>query len=205
MTGNKDRSRRASGLTEEEAALWHYVTLDVERNRGKSRVPARPLQAEDEMADRARVAAPAPRGRRQEPRQQSPAPPAPAPTHEPVRPVVLDRRKARRIANGGQEIEARLDLHGLTQDEAHRALEHFVRRCAQSDIRTVLVITGKGAPSHDDAQTDSFARRERGVLRRMVPLWLDSPSLRPLVISWSSAHTRHGGHGAIYVALRRTA
>ena len=134
-------------------------------------------------------------------------PPAP----EPVRPVLLERRKSRRIARGAEEIEARLDLHGLTQDEAYRSLSIFLRRCHTDGARTVIVITGKGGaggPARNDRGAGSYdggdrETRERGVLRRLMPLWLDSDSLRPIVIGFSAAHLRHGGGGALYVMLRR--
>ena len=207
MTGTDDKSRRGhrAGLSEDEAALWRYVTRGVTPKRGKARVPAHAAETETNPASRRPLpeAPAAPSPRTAVPKPRPPATPARAP--EDVRPMPLERRKARRIAKGGQEIEARLDLHGLTQEEAHRALEHFILRASRDGRRTVLVITGKGAPSRTDAFDDGgFRARERGVLRRMVPHWLDGPTLRPLVISYTQAHVRHGGEGALYVMLRRT-
>ena len=209
--GKGSDRRKRGGLSSEDTALWDYVTRDVHPTRGKSRVR---LQGSAEV-DGTAASLPSPRAdpppERTPPRAGKPAsnPPAvtkPAtprvpPPPEPVRPIVLERRKARRIARG-DEIDARLDLHGLTQDEAHRALELFLRRAHADGLRTVIVITGKGGPA-GKADTEGYVSRERGVLRRMVPLWLDGPTLRGVVIGYSNAHPNHGGSGALYVMLRR--
>jgi DNA-nicking Smr family endonuclease len=98
-----------------------------------------------------------------------------------------------RVARGKQAIDARLDLHGLTQAEAHAALLRFLRAAHARDARLVLVITGKGK------QGDG----ERGVLRRQVPQWLGLPEFRTLVVGFEDAHIAHGGEGALYVRVRR--
>jgi DNA-nicking Smr family endonuclease len=87
-------------------------------------------------------------------------------------------------------IDLVLDLHGLDQDRARSALLRFLVHAQAQGERAVLVITGKGS-------------RGDGVLRRQTPDWLAEPSLRPVVAGWSHAHRRHGGEGAIYVALKR--
>lgn len=112
----------------------------------------------------------------------------------------FSRREMRAINSGRQEIEARLDLHGLDQAAAHSALGRFLRQCHQQDLRHVLVITGKGRPSRFDAV---MGEAEQGVLRRLVPLWLDEAGLCELVVGFSVAPRRHGGEGALYVRLRR--
>ena len=101
------------------------------------------------------------------------------------------------MARGRDAIDARIDLHGMTQSEAHDALVRFVRRAQSNGARLVLVVTGKGSgPSRD-------GERERGVLRRQVPLWLALPEFRPLIVGFDEAHVAHGGEGALYVRLRR--
>lgn len=89
-------------------------------------------------------------------------------------------------------ISARIDLHGLDQDRARNTLETFLRRAQDQGARSVLVITGKGS-------------RGEGVLRRYAPEWLAAPALRGVVAGVSEAHRRHGGEGALYVALKRKA
>ena len=89
-----------------------------------------------------------------------------------------------------EPIAGRLDLHGLTQDEARLAVIAFIRREHANGARAVLIITGKGAMGD-------------GVLRRRTPEWLAEPSVRPLIAGLSSAERHHGGEGALYVALKR--
>lgn len=135
-----------------------------------------------------------------------PAPPKPAPSAAPAKPAPpkppplapLDRRLRQRVARGSVGIDRRLDLHGLTQDEAHHALLHFVRTAQADGAKLVLVITGKGSRSRDVA-----LGADRGVLRRLVPLWLKEPALRGIVLGFEAAHASHGGDGALYVRLRR--
>jgi DNA-nicking Smr family endonuclease len=105
--------------------------------------------------------------------------------------AALGRRLRGRVARGKQAIDARLDLHGLTQSEAHGALLRFLRNATARDARLVLVITGKGRGG------------EIGVLRRHVPQWLGLPEFRAFVIGFEDAHIGHGGEGALYVRLRR--
>jgi DNA-nicking Smr family endonuclease len=109
----------------------------------------------------------------------------------------LDRRQRQRVARGRDTIDARLDLHGMTQGEAHHALLSFLRRAQADGARLVLVVTGKGTEKSRDSE------RERGVLRRQVPLWLASPEFRPLIVGFDEAHFAHGGQGALYIRLRR--
>jgi len=98
----------------------------------------------------------------------------------------LDRRSADRLRRGQLAIEARLDLHGLTQAEAHRALDDFVARAHDGGKRCVLVITGKS-----------------GVLREAVPRWLHETPSRGRVLGFTPAQPRDGGAGALYLLLRR--
>ena len=104
----------------------------------------------------------------------------------------LDRATAERLKRGRRAIEARLDLHGMTQAEAHAALSGFIVRSQADGRRCVLVITGRGRASPGG-----------GVLKEAVPRWLDGPRLRPHILATAPAQPRHGGNGAIYVLLRR--
>ena len=105
----------------------------------------------------------------------------------------LDKRSAARLRRGQLAIEGRIDLHGMTQDTAHRTLEEFLRASQGAGKRCVLVITGKGLrPSG-----------ETGVLRNLVPRWMNAPSIRGCVLSFSTARPRDGGTGALYVLLKR--
>ena len=188
---SRDGRRRV--LTYEERVLWSAVTRTM-----------KPLRADAPAEDEA-DAAPAvkeppkftkPRSKVRPAAQETvvaPSPPKPAPIAPP-----LSRRAKRNVARGRHEIDARLDLHGLTQSEAHHALLRFLRTASSRDARLVLVITGKGrAGASDDAG------RERGVLRRQVPQWLSLPEFRDYVVGFEDAHAAHGGEGALYIRVRR--
>jgi len=95
----------------------------------------------------------------------------------------------RRIRRGQSEIDAKLDLHGHTQNTAHRELIEFIVEQATSGARCVLVVTGKG-------------RLGTGILRARLYDWIADPDLRPLIAGYAKAHPRHGGEGAVYLFLR---
>ena len=129
------------------------------------------------------------------PRPKHPHPVAAA--HRPALPMMGRETPApvepgfhRRLERGREALAARIDLHGMTQDAARAALTGFIRRAAGDGWRAVLVITGKGVSGD-------------GVLRRRVPDWLAEAPIRDHVAGVSEAHRRHGGEGALYVALKR--
>jgi DNA-nicking Smr family endonuclease len=104
----------------------------------------------------------------------------------------IDRANAERLKRGLHKIEATLDLHSMTQAEAHRALAAFIAASHDAGRRCVLVITGRGLGSSGP-----------GVLKRSVPRWLEESELRRRILAIAPAQPRHGGSGAAYVLLRR--
>ena len=188
MTSDDRKPRRSRPLTADEHALWSHVTRSIAPLRR-----ARPQRETEPAAEETH------------PKPIKPAPAAPAlrtplPHPAPPRPpglAPIDRRLKQKLARGREAIDRSIDLHGLTQAQAHSALVHFLRNARAEGARLVLVITGKGARS-DDFATD------RGVLRRQVPLWLRSSELRDTVIGFDWAHAAHGGEGALYVRIRRS-
>lgn len=115
----------------------------------------------------------------------------PAPRAAPATPNPgLDRATAQKLKRGKIAIGRKLDLHGMTERDAHAALDGFVRRCWESDVRALLIVTGKG-------------RQGEGVLRRNLPRWLASGVNAPRVLSIAPAQAQHGGDGAYYVLLRK--
>ncbi|WP_298812335.1 Smr/MutS family protein [uncultured Roseibium sp.] len=116
---------------------------------------------------------------------------APMPLHQ------LEHRFRRKIVRGVRAIDARIDLHGLTQNQAHDRLLGFLYQAQARRHKVVLVITGKGG-GDSRAYMD-----ERGILRRMVPQWLSMPDMRPVVLGYEEAHASHGGAGALYVRIRK--
>ena len=167
----------------DERALWRRSMEGVERLAPRR---AAPEPAEEEPA------APAPPARSVVPRVAPPKKSSALPSLTAGHAPGVDRRTAEKHRRGRLPVEARLDLHGLTQEEAHRALERFLPHAQESGCRSVLVITGKG--SRDGA---------RGVLKEAVPRWLNLPPLRALILSFSWAQPKDGGSGALYVLLRR--
>ena len=180
--------RRKRSLSEEEHALWESVARQVKPLRKKHRVPKQAMVVADAetKAVLKPVASPRP--------QASPriiAPPKPEPP--PLAPI--GRRERSHLSRGRKEIDARLDLHGMTQTRAHRALFGFLQRAHHDGLTFVLIITGKGKMGSE---------HERGVLRRQVPQWLSLPEFRSLVVGFEEAAIGHGGEGALYVRVRRS-
>jgi DNA-nicking Smr family endonuclease len=178
--------KRLRRLTDEEIALWTEVARSVARRRGATLpAPSNPVRAARPPAPpTASVESPADRS------AKSSAPPPLAP---------IERRLKRELSRGRATIDGALDLHGLTQAEAHHALRSFVRHSQARGARLVIVVTGKGGA------TDEFSGwpNERGVLKRLTPQWLREPDLRSVVLGFEEAGRAHGGSGALYVRLRR--
>lgn len=116
----------------------------------------------------------------------------------------LDGRTQARLERGSLDPQARLDLHGLSEAAAHRALTAFIRAAAMRGQRLVLVVTGKGLPDDPYEAFDlELTRNRRGLLRQMTPRWLQEPDLVRHIAEVRPAHRRHGGAGALYVYLRK--
>ena len=192
---------RGRAITSDEAELWEQATRTLARVKSKPRVNA----CSPAAAPAASGAVMPPRRARQFSTRQRIGIAAAAPNQKAGAPLdVLDRRQARRIVAGKTDIEDRIDLHGLRQAEAHHRLRAFLQSAYAKGLKTVLVITGKGV-AHDrlDHLASAMGERQRGVLRRSVPLWLAEPDLTSIVLSYGAAGTRHGGAGAFYVRLRK--
>jgi DNA-nicking Smr family endonuclease len=139
---------------------------------------------------------------RPRPTSVRPAPPPPAAGAGPWAPAGLDKRNAERLRRGQMTIEGRLDLHGHTQADAHRAAHAFVAASQRAGRRCVLIITGKGG-ARDKVDAGFMPDRDSGVLRRNLPRWLDETPVRHMVLRLQTARPQHGGEGAYYVLLRR--
>jgi DNA-nicking Smr family endonuclease len=179
-------SPRRRALSEDERALWDTVAKQVKPLR-KHRAPKAQTVPRAELSPAAPATRPAPSPR---PVAAAPAPRAVKPSVPPLAP--LGKRERTKLSRGRSEIEARLDLHGMTQTRAHRALTGFLHRAHHDGLTFVLVITGKGRSGG-----------ESGVLRRQVPEWLSLPEFRAFVVGFETAHIGHGGEGALYVRIRR--
>lgn len=172
-----------TGPDEDDDRLWWAVTEGVEPLGKKRRAGS--------------TAKPAPPRSRPTPAAAPSTKPPPKPKAEPP-PLVMgrgagvDKRTVQRLKRGQLAIEARLDLHGLTQAEAHARLDRFLAGAQDRGLRSVLVITGKGR-----------AGQEGGVLRQMVPRWLNTPPSRGRVLTMSQAQPKDGGAGALYLLIKK--
>jgi DNA-nicking Smr family endonuclease len=184
------RAARLRRLTDEEIDLWIAVAKSVSRRKGAKLPSARKIQP---PAAEAAVATPEPEKRRASPAPKASQPPPLAP---------LERRLKRELARGRSAIDQSIDLHGMTQAQAHQALRGFLVYAQAQGDRLVLVVTGKGAPKVGGLESLGFG--EPGVLRRLVPHWLHAPDLRAIVLGFEEAGRAHGGSGALYVRLRRS-
>ena len=199
---------RRGHLTPEDRCIWAEVVRSVRPLPGRRRIDPKAIDTKD-------VAPPSVEPNPVAPVSGPPAtaPAAVTPSRPPVRLPVrvrptappappplapLERRTTRALARGQRKADATIDLHGLTQVQAHGRLLGFLRGAQASGQGLVLVITGRGSP-----ERLGTGGGERGVLRRTVPLWLALPDMRGLVLGFEEAGTRQGGAGALYVRLRR--
>lgn len=183
--------------SDDDAALWRHVTRDTRPLAKRPPAPKRDTPAPPEKPPPSQPAAKSKAAAKAE----AAAPPAPQPPKLPdlEKGVAtgVDKRTAGRLKRGKLPVDGRLDLHGLTQGEAERELAAFLARSQDRGHRCVLVITGKGG----ERRSEDYTRT--GVLRRMVPHWLNAPVNRARVLAFDEARAQHGGAGALYVLLRR--
>lgn len=179
-------SGRKRGLSGEDHELWEHVKKSAKPLKRRARVedieefeaPVAPKKTE-KPANTVKSVAPEPK-----PALKTPPPLA-----------NFDRRTKSRVARGHIEIGARIDLHGMTLERAHRRLEKFLFDAQDDGVGLALVITGKGRGKGYGEET--------GALRREVPMWLGEPRVRAVVIGFEEAAPAHGGSGALYVRIRR--
>lgn len=155
-----------------ETKIWRHVSQTISpRRRPKGKGSAKPLPTREDFANMLRI------------------PAAPAPRAKPM-PQSLDVNQDKRVRRGRIVIDAKVDLHDMTQTSARPALHRAIMRASNRNKLCLLVVTGKGL-------------RGDGVLRRNFPNWIAEPTVRPLVASYAPAHIKHGGSGAWYVFLKR--
>lgn len=179
--------RRKRALSSEERELWESVAKQAKPLRKKARAEKISELGGEPSIIAAKPAAPS--------KAASPAAVVNAVKSGGPPLAPLGRRERSQLSRGRREIDARLDLHGMTQTRAHRALHVFLQRASGDGCTFVLVITGKGRSVGVDS--------ERGVLRRLVPEWLSLPEFRAFVVGFEEAAIGHGGEGALYVRVRR--
>ena len=186
-----DKRAKGPQTPPEDDALWALVTRDVKP------LPVREARIDHPDPDPAAPPAKASLPPRSYRTTSLPEPPplTPAAARELRHGAApgLDRRTQTNMRRGKMAVEARLDLHGMTQSIAHQELIGFITRAYGQGKRCVLVITGKG--TRDTG--------EIGVLRQAVPGWLNAPPLKGLIHAFDYAARPHGGAGALYILLKR--
>jgi len=154
-------------LLPEERKVWNKVAKTVAPRRPKS---AKAVPTREDFAHMLRL-------------------PPNAPETPRGLPQSLERNQDKKTRRGRVVIDAKIDLHDMTQAEARPALHKAIIRASNRNHKCVLVVTGKGL-------------RGEGVLRRNFTAWIEAPSIRPLIATYAQAHIRHGGSGAWYVFLK---
>lgn len=175
-------ARRPRDLTESDTAEWARYARTIRPLHGR-RPPV--------MAEPAIPAA-----------DSAPAPPQPwsAARHAPVparlgplsiggQPAGVDTSSWTRFQRGKLGTGRKLDLHGMTAQHAFHALRVFLHTAHADRLRCVEVVTGRGSGENG------------GVIRRELPLWLNLPDIRPMVLAASHPHAANPG--SVRLLLRR--
>jgi len=190
---DRHRNQETDRLEADDAELWRRVSRTAEPLRkGKNRavsLPVLPKSQPEPLPPVESKSEPEPNVPPVARERKQPSPPSLA---------TIEKREIRSLGGGRVSVDARIDLHGARQLEAHRMLKSFLAGAQARGHRYVLVITGKGSRG-----SVSDGAPGRGILNREVPRWLSEPEFRQWVVSFASAHKRHGGEGALYVRIRR--
>lgn len=177
-------------LSKEDQALWDSFTEDMqEKDKTEAAENFESLLEEHSVEDK-----------ESEPERQKTVISAPPRQKQPEGLPQLDRRTEEKLRKGKMPLEGRIDLHGLTRDQAHEALISFIESSARQGKRCVLVITGKGKSK---STSDDWLSSGEGVLKQRTPQWLSSSPLNQYVLKSVPAQPKDGGAGALYVYLKR--
>lgn len=196
---------RASSLTPkgrplrpEERALWGHVAKSVQPLPGKVHPPTDDLPHAPVPGEKKQKAAHRPQPL---PHNTGVLHKREAPRPTPELQASLDGATERKLKRGKAQVDAKLDLHGMRQHQAHEALIRFIHFAQSRGHRCVLVITGKGTrgPGH----TNPYETPGPGILKTRLSQWLAQEPLRNQTYGLREAHPRHGGAGAHYVFIRK--
>ena len=105
----------------------------------------------------------------------------------------IDYRLAQRIHRGDYAVQAYIDLHGHTIEEAKPVVERFLATAYATGQRCVMIIHGRGRNSKDN----------KPVLKEQVQFWLSHGRLSRMVLAFATAPLTDGGAGAVCILLRR--
>jgi DNA-nicking Smr family endonuclease len=189
------------GLDADDALLWHRVTETLKPidKKAQNKAGFESQLTANRTSDNPPKIHENPNPKKQKTEREPVRPPEVPADPPPLNQI--EKRLNRRIAKGNKNFDARIDLHGMTQIEAHDSLLRFLHSAQARGCRVALVITGKGRAEH--RQTHFSMHEAPGVLRRNIRGWLQQAEFRAYVAAYAQAHQRHGGDGAIYVQIRR--
>ncbi len=171
-------------LSDEDRSLWQRVADTVKRSLPIVQDKALPDVTITDQDVKKRVITKA---------HKTPPPKPSVKAPEKPKGRALDARTLQRLKQGKIAIDETIDLHGMTQDQAHALLKRRVMAGHQNGKRLILVITGKGLRSGEGG----------GVLKNALPLWCGMPPLSDIILQRTIARPQHGGSGAVYLYLRR--
>lgn len=193
MTDKDNKSQSKDTQSMQDSALWKAVTKDITPLKGNNIITPDSKNSKTKNS----AAPKQPRAKHQEPYEK---PLARKRDKSSIGSSEVDHRTKQRLKRGQIDIEGRLDLHGMSKNDAHHALLNFIPSSHAAGKRCILVITGKGHYRHGDP---SLLEQKIGILKQKTPEWLSMPPLDQYVLNIQPARPQHGGEGAIYVLLRR--
>jgi DNA-nicking Smr family endonuclease len=157
-------------LSDEDRMIWHHIAQAIQPMRGKTKPPAPVPSRAHEASQHSFV---------------------PESKSKPEQPAPFDPAMRKALTRKKRGIDARLDLHGLSQGAAHSMVMNFIDTAGQRGCQIVLIITGKGKGE------------EGGILRRYLPIWLEHPAMAEKIVSFEPAPPKYGGTGAWVIHLRK--
>jgi DNA-nicking Smr family endonuclease len=104
----------------------------------------------------------------------------------------FSRKLMKKLKRGELPVQAHIDLHGMTKQDAETAVADFLLESFRSGLRCVLIVHGRGLNSPENLP----------VLKEGLPQWLNRGRVRRVVLAFATARPYDGGTGATYVFLR---
>jgi len=183
------QTKNSNKKDNEDNALWDYITKDIVPLHDDPSKETVPLQSELKTGARSKS--------QPTPPQVTDTTPQRSQKSDDHSPRQTDRRTSQRLKRGQINIDARVDLHGLNQNQAYDALMRVIPDAYNQGKRCILVITGKGGNRLDPLDN------AMGILKQKTPEWLSQQPLSQYVLKTEPAKPKDGGNGALYVLLKR--
>ena len=96
-----------------------------------------------------------------------------------------------------------MDLHGLTLNNANKAVEDLINVSFEKGVNKLKIITGKGLHSENDK--NPYVSKKLGILKYSIPEFIRSNiELNKYINSFAEASIEDGGSGAFYIYLKKS-